>query len=43
MDPITVSKFYAIGIQFERSKLERTADLRDQLALDGMETARFSE
>ena len=33
----------AIGIQFEESKLERTADLRDQLALDGMETARFPE
>jgi len=31
----------AIGIQFEASKLERTADLRDQLALDGMETARL--
>ena len=33
----------AIGIQFEESKLERTADLRDQLARDGMETARFRE
>ena len=33
----------AIGIQFEESKLERTADLRDQLALDVMKTARFSE
>ena len=33
----------AIGIQFEESKLERTADLRDHLALDGMETARFPE
>ena len=33
----------AIGIQFEKSKLERTADLRDQLALDVMKTARFSE
>ena len=33
----------AIGIQFEKSKLERTAELRDQLALDVMKTARFSE
>ncbi len=33
----------AIGIQFEKSKLERTADLRDQLGLAGMETARFPE
>ena len=33
----------AIGIQFEESKVERTADLCDQLELDGMETARFPE
>ena len=31
----------AIGIQFEGSKLERTADLRDHLALDDMQTARM--
>lgn len=31
----------AIGIQFEESKLDRTADLRDHLALDSMETARI--
>ena len=31
----------AIGIQFEESKLERTADLREHLALDHMETARL--
>ena len=33
----------AIGIQFEDSKLERTADLRDHLALDDMQTARLPE
>jgi len=31
----------AIGIQFEDSKMERTADLRAQLGIDGMETARW--
>jgi hypothetical protein len=31
----------AIGIQFEDSKLDRTADLRDHLALDQMASARL--
>lgn len=31
----------AIGIQFEESKLERTADLRAHLGIDDMATARF--
>jgi len=31
----------AVGIQFEASKLERTADLRAQLGLDDMATARL--
>jgi len=33
----------AIGIEFEGSKLERTADLRKQLALDDMQTARMPD
>ena len=33
----------AIGIQFEGSKLERTADLREHLALDDMQTARLPD
>ncbi len=31
----------AIGIQFEDSKLDRTADLREHLGIDGMATARW--
>jgi hypothetical protein len=33
----------AIGIQFEASKLDRTADLRAQLELDRMATARLPD
>jgi len=33
----------AIGIQFEESKLERTADLRAHLGIDEMETARLPD
>jgi hypothetical protein len=33
----------AIGIQFEKSRMERTADLRSHLALDDMQTARLPD